>query len=115
MARVYDIIDKIKSGNTRPTIKIDEAHDYVINTSKNSALFIKALSEDEKLDDFEKMDKVIECGIGKEALDYINSLELSTVAYTTVVNVIMAAISDKSLEEIEKLSEEEEKKFRKRK
>lgn len=114
MARVYDIVEKIKNGNEKPTIKIEENHEYTINTSKNTALFIKAVSEDKGLDDFEKIDKTIESGLGKEALDYINSLDLSTSAYVTIVNAIMAAIGDVDLEEIEKAAKEEQKKFRKR-
>lgn len=115
MARVYDIVEKIKNGNERPTVRIDNDHVYTIQTSKNTALFIKALTEDKKVDDFEKLDKTIEAGLGKEALEYINSLDLPMTAFSTIVNVIMAAIGDISLEEVEKAAAEEVKKFQKRK
>ena len=51
MARVYDIMEKIKNGNERPTIKIDEDHVFNVNTSKNTALAIKAKGEDKKADE----------------------------------------------------------------
>jgi len=113
MARVYDIVDKITNGNAKPTIKIDADHEYTINNSKNTGVVIKALSEDKQAEDFERMDKIIQAALGKEALDYINSLELAMPNYNTIVNVIMAAISDISLEEMEELAKKEAKKFRK--
>lgn len=115
MARVYDIIEKIKNGNEKPTVMIDEKHVYTINTSKNTALLVKAISEDDKIDDFEKIDNIIETGLGKEALKYINSLNLPTAAYGTIVNVVMAAIGDMSLEEVEEEAKRASKEFRKRK
>ena len=60
------------------------------------------------MDDFEKIDKIIEAGIGKEALEYIDSLDLPIASYVVIVNVIMAAINDVSLEEIEEIEEIEE-------
>ena len=55
------------------------------------------------------MNKVIEAGLGKDALEYIKSLgdEYSNVAYTIIINVIIAAISGVSLEEIEAMNEKE--------
>ncbi len=113
MAKVYDIVERLKEGNKKPTVKIDEDHVYEISNSKNSALFIKGITEDKKIDDMERLDKIVEAGLGKEAKNYINSLELSMPAYNTIVNVIMAAISDMTLEEIEEIGEKEIKKFRK--
>jgi hypothetical protein len=113
MARVYDIVDKITNGNKKPTVKIDADHEYTINNSKNTGVVIKALSEDQKTEDFERMDKIIQAALGKEALDYINSLELAMSNYNTIVNVIMAAISDMSLEEMEEFSKKNSKTPRK--
>ncbi len=113
MGKVYDIMSRLT--NNKPVVKIDEEHEYMVSNSKNQAIFIKQLSEDEKLDDFERMDKIIEAGLGKEALDYINGLDLSLVATGTIVNTIMAALNDMDLEEIEALAEEERSKSRFRK
>ena len=53
-----------------------------------------------------KIDKIIESGLGKEALEYIDSLDLPMSTYVTIVNVIMAAINDVSLEDIEEMEVE---------
>ena len=106
MSRAYDIAEKLKNGSKKPTVKIDETHTYEINTSKNVGIYLKGLVEDSKMDEFEKIDNIIEAGVGKEALEYINSLDLPMSAYVTIVNVIMAAINDISLEEIEEMDKE---------
>ncbi len=119
MSRAYDIAEKLKSESKKPTVKIDDTHTYEINTSKNVGILLKGLVEDTKIDEFEKIDKIIEAGIGKEALKYIDSLDLPMASYVTIVNVIMAAINDVSLEEIEEMEVESSNKnnnnFRKKK
>ncbi len=112
MAQIYNIMDRLT--NDKPVIKIDKDHEYKVNNSKNQAIFIKQLSEDAKIDDFERMDKIIEASLGKEAIDYINTLDLSVKAYSTVINAIMAAISEISLEEVEKVAEQEMKNLKKK-
>ena len=119
MSRAYDIAEKLKNGSKKPTDKIDDTHTYEINTSKNVGILLKGLVEDTKIDEFKKIDKIIEAGIGKEALKYIDSLDLPMASYVTIVNVIMAAINDVSLEEIEEMEVESSNKnnnnFRKKK
>ena len=109
MSRVYDIAEKIKSANEKPKIKIDDNHIYDINISKNVGIFLKGVVDDPEINEDEKMDKIIEAGLGKDALEYIKSLdkEYSTKAYAIVINVIIAAISDMPLEEIEAMDEKE--------
>lgn len=111
MGRVYDIMDRLT--NNKPVVKIDETHEYEVRNSKNNAIFIKQLSEDKSLDDFQRMDKVIEAGLGKEAAKYIDSLDLSVKATATVLNAIMAAIGEVELEEVEKEAAKQAKGFRK--
>lgn len=113
MARAYDIAERLQNANKKSTIKIDDNHIYPINTSKNSAILMQAISQDEKLDDLERIDKLIEAGLGKEALGYINSLDLSIEALSVIINVIMAAIGDITLEEAEEEAKKAAKKFRK--
>ena len=112
MAQVYDIVNRLT--NDKPVIRLAEGKEFKVNNSKNSAILIKALSEDKKLDEFEMIDKIIEAGIGKEGLEYINSLKLSLKSYETIMNAIMAAISEEKLEDIEKLAEQEIKKAKKK-
>lgn len=113
MSRAYDIAEKLQSANKKSTIAIDKDHVYNLNTSKNSAILIQAISQDEKLSEVERIDKIIEAGIGKEALNYINSLDLTMEAITLILNVIMAAIADISLEEAEEEAKKASKDFRK--
>lgn len=107
MGRKYDIVQRIKEGNKRPIVTIDEAHEYKINVTRPAVLQIMALSEDageenqENVDQFEIFDKIITVALGKEALDYINSLDLNMEVYGTITNVIMAGIQGISLEEME--------------
>lgn len=112
MGKVYDIMNRLT--NNKPVIKIDDEHEYTVNNSKNQAIFIKQLAEDKKLDDFERMDKIIEAGLGKEAVNYINSLDLSVKATATIINAIMAALSEVELEDIEQEAEKRRKEFRKK-
>ncbi|WP_040209878.1 hypothetical protein [Clostridium polynesiense] len=113
MARAYDIAERLQTANKRSTVTIDKDHVYNINTSKNTAILIQAISQDEKLSEIERIDKVIEAGIGEDAINYINSLNLTMEATTLILNVIMAAISDVSLEEAEEEAKKAAMDFRK--
>lgn len=112
MSKVYNIMDRLT--NTKPSIQLAEDKIYKVNNSKNTAIVIKSISEDKKLDDFERMDKIVELALGKEALDYINKMELSVKSYSTVITAIMAAISEEELEDIEKEAEAEVRKLKKK-
>lgn len=109
MARSYDIVDRIANGKQRPTVKIDADHEFKINNSFPAAIAIKAYGEDKKLDDMERIKKILGTALDKEANDYIESLKLGTATYTDIINVIMAAIGDISLEEMEEIAEKQKK------
>ena len=117
MAKVYDIMNKLV--NVKPTVKIDEDHEYKINNTKNNAIYIQSLvkenkkKDDKKHDEMELINKIIKASLGKEAFEYIDSKgdEWSMSAYNAIINVIMAAISNVELEEIEEMSEKEAKRF----
>ena len=106
MSRVYNIVDKITNGNVKPTIKIDEEHEFKINNSFPAAVAIKAYSEDKELDDMDRITKILGVALNKDAMKYIEKLELAMPLYTTIINVIMAAISDMTLEEIEQVGKD---------
>lgn len=112
MSKVYNIMDRLD--NVKPSIQLAEDKVFQVNNSKNTAILIKAISEDKKLDDFERMDKIVEVSLGKKALEYIDSLELSVKSYATVITAIMAAISEEELEEVEKVAEAEVEKAKKK-
>lgn len=105
MSRSYNIVDRLMKENKRPTIQIDETHEYKINTSKNSVLMIKCIAQDEAIDDIDKIDKIIKCALGEAALEYIDSLDFSFKALTTIVQAIMAGISEKEMEELDQETE----------
>ncbi|MDM0622105.1 hypothetical protein QTH41_01960 [Clostridium perfringens] len=117
MAKVYNIMNKMV--NVKPTVKIDEEHEYKINNTKNNAIYIQSLvkenkkKDDKKQDEMELINKIIKASLGKEAFEYIDSKgdEWSMSAYNAIINVIMAAISNVELEEIEEMSEKEAKRF----
>lgn len=117
MAKVYDIMNKLV--NVKPTVKIDEDHEYKINNTKNNAIYIQSLVKEDKKkdkknkDEMELINKIIKASLGNEAFEYIDSKgdEWSMAAYNSIINVIMAAISNVELEEIEEMSEKEAKRF----
>ncbi|EPB8178451.1 TPA: hypothetical protein K8N32_001363 [Clostridium perfringens] len=117
MAKVYNIMNKMV--NVKPTVKIDEEHEYKINNTKNNAIYIQSLAKDndkkgdKKYDEMEFMNKIIKASLGQEAFEYIDSKgeEWSMAQYEAILNVIMAAVSNVELEEIEELSKKEAKRF----
>lgn len=112
MGKFYDISTKID--RSKSTVKIDDEHIYTINASKAAGIALTALSKDKELEEFDKIDKIITIGLGKEALEYINSLEFDIPNYTPIVNSIMAALNGKEIEEIEEMSAEAENKAKKK-
>lgn len=109
MGRAYDIAERMKNGNEKPTVKIDEDHVYKINTGKSAVLYINAVSQDKDKDEFERMDEVIKAALGKDALDYITDQDMAVASIALIVNVIMAAIADISLEEVEEVEKNQKK------
>jgi hypothetical protein len=108
MGRLYDISNRLD--NSKPEVKIDKEHTFKINTHKAVGLKIDDLYKDKEVGNFEKMDQVIKIALGDQAFDYIESLKLTIPNYTTIINVIMAAIGGTSLEEVEKEAKEQNKK-----
>lgn len=113
MARVYDIISRLENGNQKPVVKIDANHEFKINNSKAAAFRIMALMNEDNTKEIESLEEIIKIGLGKEAFEYIESLELSMPNYNLIINSIMAAIGDVDIEEIEAESKKGKKKPRK--
>lgn len=106
MGRKYNIVNKIMNAKERATIQIDDEHEFKINDSFPSAMAIKAIMEDKKLDEEKKIEKVLGTALSSDANTYIKSLDLKMPGYVAIVNAIMAAIADVELDEIEKKQEE---------
>ena len=117
MAKVYNIMDKLV--NVKPIVQIDEEHEYKINNTKNNAVYIQSLvkknkqdkEKNEEVDEIKLIEKIIKASLGKDAFDYIESLDLSMEGYNTIVNAIMAGISNSELEEIEEMGKKEIERF----
>ena len=100
MARQYDIAKKLAERNQKPTVSIDDEHVFKINNTAPAAMMIEALQNDKSLGEFEILKKIIVIALGEEAAAYVEAQEL-----TMIINVIMAALADSSLEEVEEMAE----------
>jgi len=73
---------------------------FKVDDSKNTVLRIQELVN--KDDSLSSMSKALEIALGKEAADKIEKMNLSMTAYQNIFIGMMAAISSKSFEEMEK-------------
>lgn len=110
MGRAYDIAERMRAGNEKPVVKIDEDHSFKINTGKSAVLYINAVSRDKDKDEFEIMDDIIKTALGQEGFDYISEQDMPMANIALIVNVIMAAIADVPLEEVEDVEREKNQK-----
>jgi hypothetical protein len=101
MAKMYNIAERLAGANQKPVIKLDDTHEYKVNTSTAAALMAETIASDEKLNNMERMEKLIILVLGKEANDYMVKQEYTLPAYTLIVNAVMAAMSDTPFEEFE--------------
>ena len=102
MAREYNIIERLKRRNEKPTVVLDAEHKYPINTKKTNVLCMMAYirktekrgkEESDPVKDMEMMDHIIKMGLGEEAAAYIAEQDY-TFAVVQDIIVIMAAIGD---------------------
>jgi hypothetical protein len=113
MAKMYDIVERLKNKNEKPFVRFDKDHCYTIDTGMAKGFNIMALSkkaDDENNKDYndEKfMMDVVEIALGKEALEYIKNQEFTMDALALVMETIMSAYQGKEL------AEEKEKKSKK--
>ena len=114
MAQIIDLSKRLT--NEKPRIIIDKEHNYEVRNNKNVAILIKEITEDDKIKDFakdgDKYDKIIQAALGDEALSYLKTIELSVNGWNLVIEAIMAAINEISLDEIEGESKKEQDKKR---
>ena len=95
MAREYNIIERLKRRNEKPTVVLDDEHKYPINTKKTNVLCMMAYirktekrgkEESDPVKDMEMMDHIIKMGLGEQ--DY------TFAVVQDIIEVIMAAIGD---------------------
>lgn len=101
MGKKYDIGQRLRDRNIKSVVEIDKDHKFIINTTKTNVLCIMALikKDDKKDDDPESsiklIDDIIRLALGREALEYINSQDMTMAAINDIVTVIMASINEK--------------------
>lgn len=109
MARSYNIVERLAAKNIKPYIQVTEDLTVEVNNTKTTVLHFMAVEKDEKLDDIEKMDKMLEIALGKKNAQAIEELDLSFESYTIVFEAVSAALTGEELEEIqERFPETEE-------
>lgn len=101
----YNIIDRMKEANKKPVISIDNEHDFTVNSSVPAVLKIQDISkkqkDNEKYSEVDGVYDIIAVALGKEAVEYIKSQDYTFAALTLIVEAIMAAINNSTLEELE--------------
>ncbi|MBE6051894.1 MAG: hypothetical protein E7214_14930 [Clostridium sp.] len=105
----YNIIERMKEANKRPVIELDEGHNFTVNSSVPAVLRIQEIQEISKRQkenggEYNEVDGVydiIAVALGKEAVEYIKSQEYTFAALTLIIEAIMAAINNSTLEEVE--------------
>lgn len=108
MGRFYDISNRMD--NSKADLKIDDEHIFKINRHMAVGLKINDIYKDDKLSEKERLEQTIKLALGKEAYEYIESLNLNQPSYEAIINVIMAAIGDITLEQLEEEGKKEKNK-----
>ncbi|MDY5480179.1 MAG: hypothetical protein SPG13_06925 [Peptostreptococcus porci] len=98
--KIYDIMNRLNKA--KPKLKLAEDVEFTVNNSMAGAIALKAISEDDSIDDLKKFEQLIAIGIGTEGLEYVKQQDYSIMEWGTISNAIMAAISEEELEDIEK-------------
>ena len=53
MGRQYNLAERILNSGKKPTIVIDEDHEFTINNSRSVAIMLDAISKDKDLGEFD--------------------------------------------------------------
>lgn len=104
MSQLIDLSQRLT--NEKPRIRIDASHEYEVRNNKNVVILMDEISKAKDIPDFaqdgDKTDKIIEAALGEDALKYLKTLDLAANGWNIIVEAIMAAVNEISLEEIEK-------------
>ncbi|MDF2804100.1 MAG: hypothetical protein K0S61_4003 [Anaerocolumna sp.] len=102
-ANFYDISGKID--NSKAEVKIDETHIFKIHRSMAIGLKINDIYANEELKWKEKLKQIITITMGQEAYEYIESLDLIQGSYEEILNAIMAALGNTTIEIVKEQAE----------
>jgi hypothetical protein len=107
MSKTIDISAKLT--NERPVLKLAKDKIYEVDDRKNTILKFQQTVKAEDISDINVIDKLIEMVLGKKAAEEINKMELSMVAYQSIMIAIMAAVAGEEYEVAEKRFREQAK------
>lgn len=99
MSKIIDISAKLT--NEKPKLKLSEDKIFEIDDRKNTILLLNQKMGDSDLNDLNAIDEMIEVVLGKKATKEINDMNLSIVAYQSIMIAIMAAITGEEYEAAE--------------
>ena len=99
MGKIIDISAKLV--NEPKFLQVAEGKTYKVDDRKNTVLQMNALLN-EGTTSVDGIDKAIKLGLGEEAFKEIEAMELSITAYQSLFIGMMALVTDKSFEEMEK-------------
>lgn len=99
MGKIIDISAKLCVEDK--FLQVAEGKDFKIDDRKNTVIKANKMIQDDP-NDPEIIDKIIRLTLGEKAFKEIEAMNLPFSAYQSVFIGIMAAIQDKSYEEVEK-------------
>jgi hypothetical protein len=101
MSKVIDISSKLVVEDK--FLHVAEGKDYKVDDRKNTVIKVnEMLNNAQTKNDAKMIDKVISLTLGEKAFREIEKMDLSFSAYQDLFIGIMAAISDKKFEDMEK-------------
>lgn len=100
MGKIIDISAKLV--NEPKFLQVAEGKTYKVDDRKNTVLQMNALLNEGGAASVDGIDKAIKLGLGEEAFKEIEAMELSITAYQSLFIGMMALVTDKSFEEMEK-------------
>lgn len=96
MSKVIDISARLT--NERPKLKLAEDKIYDIDDRKNTIILLNQKMQGSDLNDLNAIDEMIAVVLGEEAAKEINEMNLSIVAYQSIMIAIMAAVTGEEYE-----------------
>ncbi|WP_313758479.1 hypothetical protein [Tissierella sp.] len=99
MSKIIDISAKLT--NERPKLKLAEDKIYDIDDRKNTIILLNQKMEKLDMNDINAIDEMISVVLGEEAAKEINDMNLSIMAYQSIMIAIMAAVTGEKYEVME--------------
>lgn len=99
MSEIVDISAKLT--NERPKLKLAEDKIYDIDDRKNTIILLNQKMEKLDMNDINAIDEMISVVLGEDAAKEINDMNLSIMAYQSIMIAIMAAVTGEKYEVME--------------